>query len=87
MAKAKADKVGVGTVRFDFEQPQDPMFIRLWDLLPYDGRVTSIRIDYIGITEFKSREERTARLKAEKRHDAAVKANATRKAKKEAANG
>lgn len=80
MPKAKTDKVGGGTVRFDFADPQDPLLVRLWDLLPYDGRVTSIRIDYITLPEHKAREERTAKMKAAKRHDAAVKANATRKA-------
>lgn len=78
----KADKVGGGTVRFDFAEPHDPVFVRLWDLLPYDGRVTSIRIDYITLPEHKAREERTAKMEAAKRHhDAAVKANATRNAK------
>ena len=80
--KAKADKVGVGTVRFDFVEPRDPLFVRLWELVPYEGRVTSIRIDYISLPELKAMEERKARMNAERRHDAAVKANATRKARK-----
>ena len=82
--KAKDGRVGVGTVRFDFVEPCDPLFLRLWALIPNEGRVTSIRIDYISLSELKAMEERKARMKAERRHNAAVKANATRKAKKEA---
>ena len=80
--KAKDAKVGVGTVRFDFVEPRDPLFVRLWELLPYEGRITSVRVDYISLPEWKATEERKARMNAERRHIAAVKANATRKARK-----
>lgn len=77
MAKAKLTKIGKGEVRIEYDVPRDPTDVHvLWEL-PYKARVTSVVVRYVQIPAEVVLAER-------KRHDAAVKANATRKAKKEA---
>ena len=86
MAKAKyaTQRTGAGTACVTFDEPQDPMSVRLWNLVPYEGRIKSMKIEYIQITEETATAERKKNMAATKRHLAAVRANATRKAKKEA---
>ena len=86
MAKAKyaLQRTGTGTACVTFDEPQDPMFVQLWSLMPYEGRIKTIKIEYIRLTEETAAAERQKNMAATKRHIAAVKANATRKAKKEA---
>lgn len=62
-----------GTASIKFKTPVDPINIRPYEYLPYGALVTSVEINYVP----KGYAEKL------KRHDAAVKANATRKAKKE----
>lgn len=86
MAKAKyaTQRTGTGTACVTFDEPQDPLLVSLWNLVPYDGRIKSMKIEYIRITEEVAAAERAESSRKAKRHIAAVKANATRKAKKEA---
>ena len=74
-AKTKVRRTGTGKTCVDFDDPIDPMDLNIFSMVPYDARVRSVTIEF-------ERLPREAAL-AWKRHDAAVKANATRKAKKE----
>ena len=86
MARTKyaAKRIGTGTACVTFDEPQDPLLVSLWNLVPYEGRIKSMKIEYVRITEESAAAERKEKMSATKRHLAAVKANATRKAKKEA---
>ena len=88
-SERKTSKVGSGESRVKFDTPQDPFKIHLFDAVPSDARITSIDVRYIRVPREvidadmkKDRAKLEAELKRQKRHDAAIKANATRKAKK-----
>lgn len=86
--KHKNNNEGTGTTHYTFDVPVDPIYIHTYSLVPIDARVKSIEIKYIKLTRDAADAELAERLATDKakqkRHDAAVKANATRKAKKEA---
>lgn len=89
MAKEKTkDRRGTGKVHFDFDEPKDPLDVGIWSLVPFEARITSVEIKYIRLSHYTDWADYDANSKEiavrRKRHDAAVKANATRKAKKEA---
>ena len=68
---AKATQTSSLSVTFD--APTKPSDVSVLWQLPWDAKVTSIHVRYIQISD---------EAAAAKRHDAAVKANATRKARK-----
>ena len=77
---AEPKKISSGKVHVDFADPVDPSSVHvLWEL-PLGALVTSVVVNYVTMPLDFVQEKR-------RRHDAAVKANATRRAKKEAANG
>ena len=94
---AKYTNLAYCVVQAAYTSPKLPHDIYLSPLLPYDALITRIRIDYVKVPRAESEaawqqsiEAERERVKKTKRHNAAVKANATRKAKKaesEAANG
>lgn len=94
---AKYTKLASGVVQAAYTSPKLPHDIGLTLLVPYDALITRIRIEYVKVPRAEadaawqqSIRDARAILKKTKRHNAAVKANATRKAKKaesEAANG
>ena len=88
-SKPTPNKVGSGESRIVFDIPKDPFEIHLFEAVPYDARITSIVIRYIRMPrEVIDADRKNARDKIEaeltrlKRHEAAIKANATRKANK-----
>lgn len=87
MASAKTKRVGKGEIRDEFDPPMDPFAVHTLLDLPVTARVTSVVVRYVTIPEKQAMDELHKAIKAHKRHAAAVKANATRRAKKEAANG
>lgn len=94
---SKYTKTATGIAQLAFATPKSPWHVNVPTLVPYEALVTKIKIEYIkvpcaeaeaawlqGLDDFKEK------TKKQNRHQAAVKANATRKAKKaesEAANG
>ncbi|MBR0056533.1 MAG: hypothetical protein IJP66_04325 [Kiritimatiellae bacterium] len=76
----KANKISTGKVHVDFAEPVDPTSVHILWQLPLGALVTSVVVSYVIMPLDVVQEKR-------RRHDAAVKANATRKAKKEASNG
>ena len=84
MSKPESTKIGTGEVHFTFAEPKDPSDVQVRWQLPYNARVTSVVVRYVQIPHEVVLAERKAKCDSQKRHDAAVKANATRKAKKEA---
>ena len=88
----RSDQIkGSGTARIVFDTPRDPFDVSVYSLVPFNSRVKSVEVMYVTIPVEVASSERAARMKSVeaklKRHAAAVKVNATRKAKKEAANG
>ena len=94
---AKYTKLASCVVQTAYASPIMPHDICLSLLVPYDALITRLRIEYIKVPRAEAdaawqqsiNDEREIDKKT-KRHNAAVKANATRKAKKaesEAANG
>ena len=93
----KYTKTATGIVQLAYNTPKAVVDVNIITLLPYDALVTKIKIEYIKVPRAEadaaweaSIEQRDEALIKQKRHQAAVKANATRKAKKaesEAANG
>ena len=88
-SKHTTSTVGSGESRIKFDTPQDPFEIHLFEAVPYDARITSIDVRYVRVPREvidadrkKANAEFEAKLKRQKRHEAAIKANATRKAKK-----
>lgn len=79
---ANATKSGKGELRVDFDEPVPPSDVDVLWSLPYNARVSSVVVRYVQIPHDVARAELQARVAAAKRHDAAVKANATRKARK-----
>ena len=92
----KYTKTATGIVQLAYNTPKAVVDVNIITLLPYDALVTKIKIEYIKVPRAEadaaweaSIEQRDEALIKQKRHQAAVKANATRKAKKaesEAAN-
>lgn len=83
MAKASmGNTVSKGEVRADFDPPIDPTRVYTLYDLPISARVTSVVVRYVTIPRDQAMAELEKSIAARKRHDAAVKANATRKAKK-----
>ena len=76
MPRAKTNSTG--KVHVDFAEPTDPTSVHILWNLPLGAMVTSVVVNYVIMP---------LDFVQSRRHDAAVKANATRKAKKEAANG
>lgn len=68
------------TLNMKFAEPIDPVYLDLLSALPLEARITGITVRYKSI----SRKDMIAEFNARdlKRHDAAVKANITRKQKK-----
>lgn len=88
-SKIKPNKVGSGESRIEFDIPKDPFEVHLFEAVPGDARITSIFVRYIRLPREvidaerkKAHAEIEAELKKLKRHEAAIKANATRKANK-----
>ena len=88
-SKPKPNKVGSGETRIEFDMPKDPFEIHPGLLLPSDARITSMVLRYIRVPREvidaerkKAHAEIEAEMKKLKRHEAAIKANATRKANK-----
>lgn len=87
----KSNKEGIGMSRFTFDVPVDPIHVYMCSLIPFEARVKSIEVKYVKLTREAADAELAERIatakdeqKRQKRHDAAVKANATRKAAKKA---
>jgi len=80
MANAKTRSEG--ELRAYFETPADPLSVSILYDLPFTARVTSVVVRYTNISREQAKAELQKDISARKRHDAAVKANATRKAKK-----
>ena len=85
MPKPKIKTIGKGEVRDDFDPPQKPVNVNTLYEMPLNARVTSVTVRYVTIPYDEARAELDKDIAADKRHFAAVKANATRKAKKEGA--
>lgn len=93
----KHTKTATGIAQIAFASPKTPFDVQITSLVPYEVLVTKIKIEYIKVPRAEaeaawaqSQKDFEARCIKRKRHQAAVKANATRKAKKaesEAANG
>ena len=94
---SKYTKLATGTALIAFDQPKPTIDVSIATLVPCNALVTKIKIEYIEVPQaeadaawkrgFDALKEAT---KKQNRHQAAVKANATRKAKKaesEAPNG
>lgn len=88
-SKPKPTKVGSGESRIEFDIPKDPFDIHLFEIVPPDARIASMVIRYIRVPREVIDAERKnahaeiqAEIKRLKRHEAAIKANATRKANK-----
>ena len=86
---AKYTKTATGIAQVAYATPKHPFAIHIWELVPPEAMVTKIKLEYIKVP----REEvdaawqqcvkdSLAMAKKRKRHLAAVKANATRKARK-----
>ena len=94
---SKYTKTGTGIAQLAFATPKAPWDVNAISLVPYEALVTKIKIEYIKVPRAEaeaawaqSLDDFKEKTKKQKRHQAAVKANATRKAKKaesEAANG
>ncbi len=93
---AKYNKMATGIAQLAFTTPKHPLDVHLSTLLPYEALVTKIKVEYVNVTREEAEAswkqsfaDLDANCKKRKRHLAAVKANATRKARKaesEAAN-
>lgn len=94
---SKYTKTATGIVQLAYDTPKAVGEVNIFTLLPYDALVKKIKIEYIKVPRAEAEtawnasiEQRDEEFIKQKRHQAAVKANATRKAKKaesEAANG
>lgn len=93
---AKYTKTATGIAQLVFATPKAPWDVNVTSLVPNKALVTKIKIEYIKVPRAEavaawaqSLDDFKEKTKKQKRHQAAVKANATRKAKKaesEAAN-
>ena len=84
MPKAKLAIVGKGELHDDFNPPQKPLNVHTLHEMPLNARVTSVTVRYVTIPHEEALAELNKDIAAHRRHVAAIKANATRKAKKEA---
>ncbi len=84
MPKPKLTIVGKGELRDDFNPPLNPNDVHTLREMPLNARVTSVTVRYVTIPHDEAMAELNKDIAADKRHFAAIKANATRKAKKEA---
>ena len=84
MSNPKIKTIGKGELRDDFNPPQKPVNVNTLHELPLNARVTSVTVRYVTIPHDEAMAELKKDIAADKRHFAAIKANATRKAKKEA---
>ena len=85
MSKATSttkNTIGKGELRADFNPPIEATEVDTLYELPLSARVTSVIVHYVTLPRKQAMAELDKRLASIKRHDAAVKANATRKAKK-----
>ena len=85
----KHTKTATGIAQIAFVTPKVPVDIHLMTLVPYEALVTKIKIEYIKVPRAEaeaawaqSLDDFKEKTKKQKRHQAAVKANATRKARK-----
>lgn len=86
---SKHTKTATGIVQLAYDTPKAVVDVNIATLLPYDALVKKIKIEYIMVPRAEadaawnaSIEQRDEASIKQKRHQAAVKANATRKAKK-----
>lgn len=86
---AKHTKTATGIAQIAYTTPKLPYDVSIVTLVPYEALVTKIKIEYIKVPREEadaawqqSIEESKVMYKKRKRHLAAVKANATRKARK-----
>ena len=86
---SKHTKTATGIAQIAFVTPQVPVNVSVLPLVPYEALVTKIKIEYIKVPRAEVDaaweqciKDSEASQKKRERHLAAVKANATRKAKK-----
>jgi len=86
---AKHTKTATGIAQVAYVTPKVPHDISILTPLPYEALVTKVKIEYIKVPRAEaeiawkqSMDEFNATCQKRKRHLAAVKANATRKARK-----
>lgn len=77
-----AKTVTKGELRATFDEPMDPVKVEVLWQLPFGAKVTSVVVHYVTIPRQQALAEIDESIRKRKRHDAAVKANATRKARK-----
>lgn len=77
-----AKTVTKGELRATFDEPMDPVKVEVLWQLPFGAKVTSVVVRYVTIPRQQALAEINESIRKRKRHEAAVKANATRKARK-----
>ena len=82
MAKSKMQTSGKGEIRESFDEPTDPVKVDVLWHLPFHAKVTSVVVRYVTVPRQQAMDEINEAIVDQRRHDAAVKANATRKARK-----
>ena len=82
-------KTATGIAQMAFSMPKASWDVNVTSLVPYDALVTKIKIEYIKVPRAEaeaawaqSLDDFKETAEKQKRHQAAIKANATRKAKK-----
>ena len=85
----KHTQTATGIIQLDYDTPIAAVDVGIVTLLPYDALVKKIKIEYVKVPRAEAEAAWDACIKSHKeaskkrkRHLAAVKANATRKAKK-----
>ena len=86
---SKYTKTATGIAQMAFSMPKASWDVSVTSLVPYDALVTKIKIEYIKVPRAEaeaawkqSLDDFKEKTKKQNRHQAAVKANATRKARK-----
>lgn len=86
---SKYTKTATGIAQMAFSMPKASWDVNVASLVPYDALVTGIKIEYITVPRAdaeavwkQSLDDLKEKTKKQNRHQAAVKANATRNAKK-----
>lgn len=86
---SKYTKTATGIAQMAFSMPKATCDVSVTSLVPYDALVTKIKIEYIKVPRAEaeaaweqSQKDFAELCKKQRRHQAAVKANATRKARK-----
>lgn len=89
MRMSKHTKTATGIAQIDFATPKTPFDVNITSLVPYEALVTKIKVEYIKVPRAEaesawaqSQKDFVELCKKQKRHQATVKANATRKARK-----